>query len=360
MVYYTGMGRRSAAAFAYTLVGLCSLLFLVTTPAAGAAVRSHRDALREAPRFHRETVRGGAPPAPPPAPASARLDVTDAFTLGDQTVTIPTRPVVLQGLITPYVAGQAVTLRATLNGRAIETMHLSPTPSRYHAHGTFRAVISSPAPGTVTVTATHTATAAQAAFTTSRGLLVLAEKTAPGSTGPFVRLIQQRLAALHFYLRQTGVLDAGTGLALDAYHRLLRWGVSQTLDSRTITYLLNGRGVFKVGFAHQGRHAEANLSDQLVALIDGSQVQMIVPTSSGKPSTPTVLGQFRIYYRDPKLEPDGMVYSSYFYRGYAIHGYNPAPDYPASHGCLRVPIPDAKAVYEWLTDGDWVDVYYRR
>lgn len=286
--------------------------------------------------------------------------VSGAFALGDQTVTIPGRPVVIQGVITPYVAGQSVTLQAALNGRPIKTIDLSLTPSRYHAHGTFRASLSSPAAGAVTVTVTHTATAAQAAFTATDSLSILAEKTAPGSTGPFVRLIQQRLAALHFYLPQTGVLDAGTGLALDAYHRLLRWSVSQALDGRTISYLLNGWGVFKVSFAHQGRHAEANLGDQLVALIDGAHVQMIVPTSSGKPSTPTVVGEFRIYYRDPKLEPDGMVYSSYFYRGYAIHGYNPAPDYPASHGCLRVPIPDARTVYDWLAIGDSVDVYYRR
>ena len=37
----------------------------------------------------------------------------------------------------------------------------------------------------------------------------------------------------------------------------------------------------------------------------------------------------------------GMVHSNYFIGGYAIHGYVSVPAYPASHGCLRVPIPDA-------------------
>ena len=36
-----------------------------------------------------------------------------------------------------------------------------------------------------------------------------------------------------------------------------------------------------------------------------------------------------------------MVDSNYFIRGYAIHGYAEVPTYAASHGCLRVPIPDA-------------------
>ena len=40
-----------------------------------------------------------------------------------------------------------------------------------------------------------------------------------------------------------------------------------------------------------------------------------------------------------------MVHSSYFIRGYAIHGYPSVPNYPASHGCLRVPIPNALQIF---------------
>ena len=49
---------------------------------------------------------------------------------------------------------------------------------------------------------------------------------------------------------------------------------------------------------------------------------------------------------------------AHHHTGYAIHGFNPAPDYPASHGCMRVPIVDAISIYGWLQIGDWVDVYY--
>ena len=153
------------------------------------------------------------------------------------------------------------------------------------------------------------------------------------------------------------VYDQGTELAIDAYHRLMHWGTYKTIDSRTITYLLNGWGEFKVRYPNHGRHAEGKLSIQLLALIDGSKVDMIFPISSGKPSTPTILGDFHVYSRDPTLAPDGMYYSDYFIRGYAIHGYNPAPDYPASHGCMRLPMVDAIRAYHWLDFGDWVDVY---
>ena len=104
--------------------------------------------------------------------------------------------------------------------------------------------------------------------------------------------------------------------------------------------------------------AEGNLGLQLLALVDGSKVLAIYPISSGKPSTPTILGDFRVYSKAPGYLPDGMYFSNFFIRGYAIHGYDPAPDYPASHGCMRLPIVDAIPAFNWLTYNDWVDTYY--
>jgi len=86
-------------------------------------------------------------------------------------------------------------------------------------------------------------------------------------------------------------------------------------------------------------------------------VHLIYMVSSGKPSTPTVIGRFRVYSKTPGINSEGMVDSNYFIRGYAIHGYAEVPTYAASHGCLRVPIPDAPAIYAWLRYGTPVDVY---
>ena len=135
-----------------------------------------------------------------------------------------------------------------------------------------------------------------------------------GSRGCSWTLIQQRLAALHFYIPQTGVFDSGTGLALDAYHRLLHWGTYQTLDSRTISFLLDGYGAFPVRFPSHGKHAEGDLALQLLALVYGSHVVAIYPISSGKPSTPTILGDFHVYSKVPGYLPDGMYYSNFFIR----------------------------------------------
>ncbi|MGZ6643356.1 MAG: L,D-transpeptidase, partial [Solirubrobacteraceae bacterium] len=121
--------------------------------------------------------------------------------------------------------------------------------------------------------------------------------------------------------------------------------------------LLAGGGTFRVRHPDHGKHVEADLSRQVLALIRDGKVERIYPFSSGKPSTPTVRGSFRVYSKTPGTNAKGMVFSSYFIRGYAIHGYYTVPVFAASHGCLRVPIPDAIPIYRWLSLGDIVDVY---
>ncbi len=83
----------------------------------------------------------------------------------------------------------------------------------------------------------------------------------------------------------------------------------------------------------------------------------IYPTSTGAPATPTILGSFRVYRKDFGTNSLGMVHSSYFIRGYAIHGYRSVPAYNASHGCLRVPVPDALSIWRWVRYGTRVDTY---
>jgi lipoprotein-anchoring transpeptidase ErfK/SrfK len=53
----------------------------------------------------------------------------------------------------------------------------------------------------------------------------------------------------------------------------------------------------------------------------------------------------------------GMLHSNYFIGGYAIHGYPSVPLYPASHGCIRVPMPNARAIDAAISLGDTIYVY---
>jgi hypothetical protein len=299
-----------------------------------------------------------AAPGPSSTNPSLGLYVPDAFLVDHHLVTVPGRAVRVKGLVRPYIPGQTVVVQAFVGHRQFKAERLRINAGPGGRYGRFTATLVSPRAGAVTVRIGHAATPALGALSAVRHFAALDEHAGFGSRGPFVALIQQRLAALHFYIPHTGVFDTGTGLALDAYHRLLHWGTYETLDGRTVSFLLDGFGTFKVRFPNHGRHAEGNLSLQLLALVNGSHVVAIYPISSGKPSTPTILGDFRVYSKVPGTLPDGMYDSNFFVRGYAIHGYNPAPDYPASHGCMRLPIVDAPSVFGWLQLGDWVDTYY--
>jgi hypothetical protein len=291
------------------------------------------------------------------ARSTIRLTLPNAFIVHGDVVTVARHRLEIAGVVRPYVAGQWVMVKTFLGHRRLKLDRLRIRPSGNQRLGRFTEWVRSPGAGIVRIRVTHAPTAQMAGASAQRAVAALDQWAGFGARGSLVSLIQQRLATLHIYVPQSDVYDQRTGLALDAYHRLLGWGVSQRLDRPTIDALLDGRSAFHIRFPSDGTHVEVDLSKQLLALAYGARVYRIYPISSGKPSTPTVLGRYRVYSRTPGYLPDGMYYSSFFYRGYAIHGYDPAPDYPASHGCVRLPISDAISVYDWVTYGDVVDVY---
>jgi hypothetical protein len=303
--------------------------------------------------IHRRAKVHHTRPKAAPAKGRATLYIYDAFRVHRRTVDVPGRAFHLTGYVRPYVPHQKVTLTAYLGKRRISRHELNVHATKGRA-GRFVGTVTAPRAGILHLKVSHSRSPKLQGFHAGRGVEILPEST---QSKLFTALVQQRLAKLHLYMPQSGVWDLQTELAIEAYHRLVGRGTSTVLDSPTLADLLDGKGTFAVQYPHNGRHAEGDLSDQLVALIDGSQVERIYPISSGKPSTPTILGNYQVYERVPGYLPDGMYYSDFFIRGYAIHGYDPAPDYPASHGCMRLPISDAISAFDWLAIGDWVDVY---
>ncbi len=294
-----------------------------------------------------------------PVKAAARLTVSGLTTVQKDAVTVPGRAVKVSGTVRPYAPGQRVLVRAFIGPDRFAQRLLDVRGSASARAGSFSTTFAAPRAGEVTVQVKHPRDAKMLSFETVRRYQVLSETVTPGATGRFVQLLQSRLQALHLYIPQTGVFDSGTELALDTYHRLLGEGEGDvSVNAATVTDLLNGTGAFHVRFPNQGLHAEGDLSDQVLAYIRGDKVFELLPISSGKPSTPTILGSYRVYRKQPEYTADGMYFSNFFTGGYAIHGYNPAPDYPASHGCMRIPDADAIFAYNLLSIGDWVDTYY--
>jgi hypothetical protein len=293
----------------------------------------------------------------PVAATPVKLTLEGLFTVAGSNVTVPKRAVILSGTLAHYVPRQRLQLVASVDGHVFLRRVLS--VAHRGGRGHFQTTLLAPRTGHVSVRLRHVRNRRMLSFVTSAGYGVLDNTAAPGATGRFVQLVQQRLRVLHLYIPQTGVFDQGTELALDAYHRLLGKGEGHTtLDPVTVTDLLDGLGSFHVRYPQQGQHAEGDLSDQVLAFTEGSDVQLLFPISSGKPSTPTIIGNFQVYYKQPEYTQDGMYYSAFFHGGYAIHGYDPAPDYPASHGCMRLPMVDAIPAFNWIQMGDWVDTYF--
>ena len=286
------------------------------------------------------------------------LHVDGAFSVNGRTLAVTGRPLQIQGRIVPYVPGQSVKVRIWRGHKLLKAVTVVPQPTRTQQTATFSVRFDPRRSGDVQIFALHDRTAEQRRLLATAPLSILTPEAGPGTRSPFVALLQQRLAAVGYATPQNGVYDAATERAVLAFRKVNGMPRITTLTPFIVDRLIRGVGGFTVRYPQHGRHVEANLGWQVLALIDGGTVVRAYTTSSGKPSTPTVLGNFRFYMREPGTNSHGMVYSSYFIRGYAIHGYYDVPAYNASHGCLRVPIPDAYGIYSWVHLGDQIDVYY--
>lgn len=139
--------------------------------------------------------------------------------------------------------------------------------------------------------------------------------------------------------------------AVLAYRKLNNLPRNSRASKLIVRRVFNGKGGYHVRRPGLGRHVESPLSRQVLVFAKGRKPYAIFPIASGKSSTPTILGTYRFYRKDPGYNSIGMYYSSYFYGGYAIHGYKSVPDYPASHGCLRTFISDQPRIYRMTRIG---------
>jgi hypothetical protein len=297
------------------------------------------------------------PPAPAPAGGALTIKLERVTRVGHDDVVLRGDRVRVRGVVAPYVAGQAAVVRLYRGRKKLAAKAAAIRPVPGTPNGAF-VVTLKPGTGRLTVRASHRATPAQVTMVAkARRVLVVTPRAVPGARGPIVRLLQSRLAGLRYVVSRSGTFDASTARAVVAYRKVRGMSRVAVASRSVVRGLLARRGSFKPRHPEHGRHVEVDLSRQVLALMRGRRVDRIYGVSSGKASTPTVLGRFRVYSRTIGTNSLGMVDASYFIGGYAIHGYVSVPTFPASHGCVRVPVPNARSIYNWLRFGDRVDVY---
>src|SRR3954452_8461948 len=182
---------------------------------------------------------------------------------------------------------------------------------------------------------------------------------------PDPRAVQTRLAALAYLPRAavTGSYDYRTQqavLAFQSWERLSRDGIVGPI---TLNRLARATTPVPVSTA-RGRHIEIHRAKAVVLLVDGARVVRAIPTSTGvggnDPDLGTPPGRFAIYRKEIRSwsvpYKTWLPYASYWNAGWAVHGYASVPAQPASHGCARLPLPEATFVYAFARIGTPVRV----
>ena len=298
--------------------------------------------------------------ATPSAASAAQgplLSLTPERVGGDR-VTLVGQPWRVRVVLQPWIDGQTATVRFYRHGHRIAAAPVTFQRSATGKSGIAVVPFTSKLPARVEVRASHLASPQMGTLVAKPVRVnVVALHANPGARGPAVRLLQTRLAALGYVVGQRGLFDDRTARAVLAFRKVTGMARTTNASSKVFKALAKGKGRFKLRHPEHGKHVEADLSRQVIALASGGKVERIYPISSGKPSTPTIIGGFRVYTKSPGYNAKGMYFSNYFIRGFAIHGYAEVPVFAASHGCLRIPNPDAISVFRWIKIGDIVDVY---
>ena len=150
-----------------------------------------------------------------------------------------------------------------------------------------------------------------------------------------------------------GRYGGSTGRAVLAFRKVNGFARITSAGRTVFRRLARGGGGFKLRYPKAGKHAEFDWSRQVLVLARGAAPQIILHTSSGKPSTPTVFGKYHFYRKQPGYNSQGHVLLDLLRRRVRdprlLAG---ARRIPASHGCMRIPIPSAKRVYGWVSLGD--------
>jgi lipoprotein-anchoring transpeptidase ErfK/SrfK len=190
------------------------------------------------------------------------------------------------------------------------------------------------------------------------GLTLRDAKGAPAlsrTVSSSVAALQANLARLGYLplQRASGTMDERTRqavLAFQGWEGLARDGVVGPLTRALLATAHRPRPL-----AGAGARIEVHLGRQVALLVRGDRLVRAIHVSTGGPAAPTPTGSFRVYRKERNSWSVPyrvwLPWASYFTGGVALHGYPDVPPYPASHGCVRIPLSEAHTVYAFARLG---------
>jgi len=249
----------------------------------------------------------------------------------------------------------------------------------YGLTGAARSDETASAAATTTTTAARrsTSTSAPATTTTTTGgdptstTVAPVQGLVPGAEGEAVAAIQRRLTELRFDPGPAdGVFGAGTTYAVQAFQKLqgmepsgkVTPEVEAALASATTPAALipdGGANRVEIDLRRQVLFLYRNGDLRLISHIStGNNKRYCAPGGCGTAITPVGAHRFMWRYSGWRTSRLGKLYNPVYFTGsgIAIHGSTSVPTYPASHGCVRIPMHIAEYFPDLVSKGDAVYV----
>jgi L,D-transpeptidase-like protein len=292
-------------------------------------------------------------PTPPPVPeATVKIEV--GHLKNGRAEIMSTVPVT--GTLAPFVAGQKVQVTFYEDGHELFSRNL---PVRKAGNkGSFRTNIKVTDNAKYAVSAKHVATPQLGGDSSARkSWKVSFPSLHQGQCGDVVVGFKKAMRKMGYIANDGSCFGGKTGRGVLAYRKVNGMSRSMRAGAGLVKKVYAGKGGYEVRHPGAGEHVEAPLSKQVLVFTKGDKPFAIYPISSGKSSTPTVTGHYEFIRQEPGYNSHGMYYSFYFYGGYAVHGYESVPDYPASHGCLRTFIADQPEIYNRIFFGEDIFIW---
>lgn len=209
----------------------------------------------------------------------------------------------------------------------------------------------------------------------SLALLALAVPAFGASSAPNrteTREAERRLAELGFWTGPIdGVWDEASRQALIAFQKLQRAKPTGRLTRAEYNAVFMATPP-RPRAPQLGAHVEVDIARQILFLVDAAgKVGNVVPISSGSgkafhengyPATQAITpcGRLEVYSKVTgwKTSPLGVMHNPmYIVGGIAIHGSEDMRTYPASHGCIRIPMFASHRLTKMVPKGTPVIVY---